>query len=95
MTDSDLHHILIYTYVPNMAQRREPHRSAHLERITAERDVGRITFAGAFDPPTGGAIVFRDVEREHVEAFVAADPYFINGLVSDHRIERWNLLPGR
>jgi uncharacterized protein YciI len=94
MADRDLHHILIYTYVPDMAQRREPHRTAHLQRIIAERDTGRIAFAGAFDPPTGGAFVFRGVEREHVEAFVAADPYHQNGLVTDYRIERWNLVRG-
>lgn len=94
MADPDLHHILIYTYVADMATVREPHRAAHLRRIIAQRDTGHVYLVGGFEPPTGGAIVFRGVEREHVEAFVAADPYYINGLVTDHRIERWNLLRG-
>jgi uncharacterized protein YciI len=94
MADPDLHYILIYTYVTDMATLREPYRSAHLRRIIAQRDTGHIAFAGGFDPPTGGAIVFRGVERDHVEAFVASDPYYINGLVTEHRIERWNLLRG-
>jgi uncharacterized protein len=94
VADSDLHHILIYSYVPDMATRREEYRSAHLQRIIAQRDVGHIFLAGGFDPPTGGAIVFRGVEREHVEAFVAADPYYLNGLVTDFRIEHWNLIRG-
>jgi uncharacterized protein YciI len=38
--------------------------------------------------------VFRGVEREHVDAFAVSDPYYINGLVTDYRIERWNLLRG-
>ncbi|MGI8714655.1 MAG: YciI family protein [Solirubrobacteraceae bacterium] len=94
MTDPDLHHILIYDYVPDMAQRRIPFRDQHLERILHERDTGRIAFAGAFDPPTGGAIVFHGVDREHVKRFAAADPYVINGLVTRHRIERWNIIGG-
>jgi uncharacterized protein len=94
MVDPDLHHILIYTYVEDMATLREPHRSAHLQAIIAQRDTGHIAFAGGFDPPTGGAIVFRGVDRDHVEAFVASDPYHANGLVTDYRIERWNLLRG-
>lgn len=94
MADPDLHYILIYTYVADMATLREPHRSAHQQRIIAQRDTGHIAFAGGFDPPSGGAIVFRGVPREHVEAFVASDPYVVNGLVTDFRIERWNLLRG-
>jgi uncharacterized protein YciI len=94
MADPDLHHVLIYTYVPDMAQRREEFRSAHLARIIAQRDTGHIFLAGGFDPPTGGAIVFRGVGPDHVEAFVKRDPYYINGLVTDYRIERWNLIRG-
>jgi hypothetical protein len=94
MAEPDLHYMLIYTYVDDMAERRTEFRSAHLQRIIAQRDVGHIAFAGGFDPPTGGAIVFRGVEREHVEAFVTTDPYYINGLVTDFRIERWNRLRG-
>jgi uncharacterized protein len=94
MADLDLLYILIYTYVAEMAALREPYRSAHLQRIIGQRDTGHIAFAGGFDPPTGGAVVFRGVERDHVEAFVASDPYYVNGLVTDYRIERWNLLRG-
>ncbi len=92
MADPDQRHVLIYTYVADMATRREEHRAAHLQRIIAQRDAGHIAFAGGFDPPTGGAVVFRGVDRDHVEAFVATDPYNVNGLVTDCRIERWSLL---
>ena len=94
MADPDLHHILIYSYVENMVELREPHRAAHLQRIIAQRDTGHIAFAGGFDPPSGGAVVFRGVDRDHVEAFVASDPYYTHGLVTEYRIERWNLLRG-
>ena len=94
MAEPDQHHLLMYTYVADMAQRREAHRSAHLARIVNQRDTRHIAFAGGFDPPTGGAIVFRGVERDHVEAFVKGDPYYVNGLVTEYRIERWNLIEG-
>jgi len=92
MTDRDVHHILIYDYVENMAERRGPYRPAHLERLLHERNTGRIAFVGPFDPPTGAAIVFRGVDRAHVEAFVAGDPYHQAGLITGYRIERWALL---
>jgi len=92
MTDEDIY-LLLYTYVEDMADRRGPHREAHLAAIRAERDAGRITMAGALGtPPTGGAIVWKGVTSDDIEAFTAADPYVVNGLVTAQRIERWNLV---
>ncbi len=86
-------YLLLYTYVPDMAERRGPYREAHLERIRAERDAGRVTMAGALgNPPSGGAIVFAGVSRQDVEAFTAADPYVQAGLVTEQRIEPWTLV---
>lgn len=86
-------YLLLYTYVEDMADRRGPYRDAHLAAIRAERDAGRITQAGALGtPPTGGAIVWQGVTPEDIEAFTAADPYVVNGLVTSQRIERWNLV---
>jgi uncharacterized protein YciI len=76
-----------------MAQRRGPHREAHLAAIRAEQEAGRVTMAGALGrPPTGGAIVWRGVSLQDVERFVAADPYVRAGLVTAHRIEPWTLV---
>jgi uncharacterized protein YciI len=93
MVDPNQHHLLLYTYVEDMVARRGPHREAHLERIRAERDAGRLVMAGALgSPPTGGAIVFKGVEPAWIEAFVAGDPYVEAGLVPSWRVERWNLV---
>ena len=92
MADDDTY-LLVYTYVEDMADRRGPYREAHLAAIRAERDAGHITLAGALGtPPTGGAIVWQGVTRDDIEAFTAADPYVVNGLVTAQRIERWNLV---
>jgi uncharacterized protein YciI len=92
MADADTHYLLLYTYVPDMAERRGPHRDRHLKHIGAEREAGRIAFAGAFDPPSGAAIVFKGVDHAHVERFMDGDPYVQTGLVTTSRIERWNLV---
>jgi uncharacterized protein len=93
MSEEVLHHLLLYTYVEDMIRRREPHRAAHLEQVAAEREAGRIVMAGALgDPPRGGAIVFRGLDAEEIEAFVARDPYMVAGLITEHRVERWTLV---
>jgi uncharacterized protein len=92
MADEDTY-LLLYTYVEDMADRRGPYRDAHLAAIRAQRDAGRITLAGALGtPPSGGAMVWKGVTPDDIEAFTAADPYVINGLVTSQRIERWNLV---
>jgi uncharacterized protein YciI len=88
---ADETYLLVYAYVDGMIDRRTPYRQAHLDRITAEREAGRVILAGALgNPPTGGAIAFRGVAREHVEQFAAGDPYVEAGLVTSRRIELWN-----
>jgi uncharacterized protein len=93
VADQDVHHLLIYDYVDDMLERRGPYREAHLANIRAERDAGRVVMAGALgDPPSGGAMVFKGVALERIEAFVQADPYVTAGLVSSWRVKRWNLV---
>jgi uncharacterized protein YciI len=93
MNSSDAHHLLIYTYVEDMSERRGPYREPHLKRIRAEKAAGRIVMAGALgNPPTGGAIAWRGVTPEEIEEFVTGDPYVAAGLVSAHHVEPWNLV---
>lgn len=91
--NDDVNLLLLYEYVEDMIGRRGPHRQAHLEGIRAEREAGRIVMAGALgDPPSGGAVLFRGVTTEHVEEFVAADPYVQAELVTSWSVRRWNLV---
>jgi uncharacterized protein len=83
-------YILFYDYVEDILERRVPHRDAHLAAIRAAKEDGRILMAGPLgDPPRGAAIVFADPTL--AEAFASADPYVINGLVTDRRVEIWTL----
>lgn len=93
MNDSDAHHLLIYTYVEDMGDRRGPYREAHLQRIRTEQAAGRIVMAGALgDPPSGGAIAWRGATPEEIEAFAAGDPYMAAGLITGHSVRRWTLV---
>lgn len=86
------HHLLHYEYVEGMAERRTPHREAHLAHIRAAREAGQVVQSGPLgDPPDGGAIVFRDTEPADIERFVHADPYMQAGLITSWRIRSWLL----
>ena len=89
-----MNHLLLYEYVPDILERRDPYRERHLANIREGKDAGRIVMAGPLggQPPTSAAIVFGDVERDEVEAFVEADPYVQAGLVTAWRIEPWTLV---
>jgi hypothetical protein len=87
------HHLLLYTYVDDMADRRGPYRDAHLANIKREQDAGRVVLAGALGtPPSGGAIAWSGATVDEIEAFVAADPYNDAGLITSWRIEPWTLV---
>jgi uncharacterized protein len=85
--------IVMYEYVDGMGEKRTPHRPEHLERIFAEREAGHLLIAGAYGTgPDGGVFGFKDVDREHVDAFISGDPYVVNGLVVKHTVAPWNLV---
>ena len=82
-------HILFYEYVPDMLERRDPHREGHVALIKRWNEEGRVAIAGALgDPVNGGAIVLRaDDPQAAAEEFVAEDPYQPAGLVTGWRVE--------
>jgi uncharacterized protein YciI len=83
--------ILQYEYVPDVAERRAPHRQAHLDLIAAYHGDGRIVMAGAVgDPPHAGLFVFRSAED--ATAFADADPYGAAGLVVTSTVEPWTVV---
>jgi len=84
---------LFYDYPPDILERRAPHREAHLSRIRAWHEDGRIVMDGATgDPPSGALIVFRTGSPAEAEAFAADDPYVAAGLVLAHRVVPWSLV---
>lgn len=90
-----MHSLLLYDYVPDIAERRAPFREAHLALIRETHGRGVLLMAGALVEPVDGAVlVFATEDRSVVEDFVANDPYVREGLVTAWRIRRWNLVVG-
>jgi uncharacterized protein YciI len=87
--------VLLYDYVDDYLERRTPLRPAHFEVADAAVERGELVMAGAFAEPADGAIlVFRCDDTAPIEAFVAADPYVANGLVTSWRIRPWTVVIG-
>ena len=90
-----MHHILFYDVVADYVTRRGAFRQEHLALARQAQERGELVLAGALaDPPDGAVLVFRGPSPAPVEAFVKADPYVINGLVTAWRIRAWNTVVG-
>jgi uncharacterized protein YciI len=93
MSDPVIHHVLFYDYVADALERRAPYRDAHLAAARRYKDEGKIVMAGALGkPPTGAMFVFLVDDPAEIDAFVAADPYVRNGIVSGHRVVPWTVV---
>jgi len=77
-------YVLKYSYVPDILEKRGPHREEHLAAARKWGQDGKLIVAGALQEPVDEALfVWRGATLEEIKAFVAADPYVINGLVAD------------
>ncbi|MEA2218148.1 MAG: uncharacterized protein QOJ35_774 [Solirubrobacteraceae bacterium] len=93
MADPVLHHVLFYDYVADVLERRGPYREDHLAQARAWKDEGRLVSAGALGkPPSGALFVFLVDDPAEIDAFVDADPYVRNGIVTGHRVVPWTVV---
>jgi hypothetical protein len=54
------YHLLQYSYVPDILEKRGPHRAAHIEGAKQALAAGKLYMAGALADPVDGAIfIFR------------------------------------
>jgi hypothetical protein len=83
-------YLLMYDYSAEYLARRGAFRDEHLALAWAAHAKGLLILAGAFAHPADGAVFhFRSDAPTAVEAFVAADPYVQNGLVTRWHIREW------
>jgi uncharacterized protein YciI len=74
--------VISYTYVPQIAERRQPHRADHLAHLQRACDEGRLVLAGATADPVDGAILVVEAGSPgEVFGWVANDPYARAGLI--------------
>ena len=90
-----MYYILLYEYVEDILARRAPYRSAHLAGAQAAYARGELVMAGALAEPVDRAVlVFKVDDPQGIEAFVHADPYVLNGLVTAWQIRPWTVVIG-
>jgi uncharacterized protein YciI len=84
---------MFYDVVDDYVSRRAPFRQEHLALARAAHERGDLVIAGAFAEPADRALlVFKGPDSTIAEAFAAADPYVINGLVTKVTVRRWNVV---
>ena len=91
-----MHCILFYDVVENFVEKRAALRSAHLAHVREAFERGELVLAGALAEPTDGAVVvFRGTSPEPAERFARADPYVLNGLVTNWTVKPWRTVVGQ
>jgi uncharacterized protein YciI len=88
-------YVLRYDYIPQVLEKRGPHREKHLGLAKQLIDEGKCFSGGPIGPtgapvPTGALFLFADLES--AQSFVAQDPYVANGIVTAHYIDEWNIV---
>lgn len=87
---------LQYFFVPNMPERRAPFRQAHLKYLNDLVSEGKFIAGGAYQPTCEeGLLVYRSQTKEEVEQYAKNDPYYLNNLVVDYKINEWNVVVGK
>ena len=86
-------HLLLYTYVDNAAEQRAPFRAGHIAAARAAEDRKELVLGGALADPLDGAVL-AFTGREVAESFARADPYVLNGIVTDWTIREWTVVVG-
>jgi len=85
--------LLFYEYVPDVLERRDPYRAAHLDHARAAKERGALLNVGAVgSPPSGAVFVFADIGSAAVGDFADADPYVTAGLVTSRRVQPWTVV---
>jgi uncharacterized protein len=89
------HFALMYDVVDQFAEKRMPHREAHLALVRGAQARGELVMAGALgDPPDGALLVFRGESADVAERFARADPYVLQGLATRWQVRPWNVVAG-
>jgi len=87
-------YVLFYNYIPDVLEKRPPHRDLHLSLASDLAKDGKCLSGGPTTPlkadvPDGAVFVFSD--EESANFFVKEDPYVKHGIVTDWSIKEWTV----
>lgn len=97
MSPPTTRYVLSYDYVPDVLEKRGPHREGHLGLASLMIQEGACVSGGPTlvpgeSVPKGAIFVFKT--KDAAEKFITEDPYVSNGIVVSHTISEWNVLLG-
>lgn len=86
--------VLTY-FVENVAEKRAPHREAHLAHMREMHERGMLQMGGALlDPMDAGLLIVRAESKEEVLRELASDSYAQNGIWTRIDVREWNVVVG-
>ncbi len=89
------HFLLMYEADADYAEKRAPHRAAHLALAKEAAARGELLAGGALtDPIDASVLLFQGEGPEAAIAFAQADPYVTQGVVRSWRVREWATLVG-
>ncbi len=90
-----VHFLLIYDLAPDYLERRGEFRNEHLKLAWEAQHRGEIVIAGALaDPADKAVLLFSGESSDAAERFAHADPYVVNGLVTQWHVRPWITVVG-
>ena len=82
-------------FVENAAEKRAPHREAHLAHIRELHDKGMVLMGGALQNPLdSGLLIMRAESPEEIERTLANDSYAKNGVWTKIVVREWSVVVG-
>ena len=91
-----MHYLMFYDYSSDYLERRGEFRHEHLTLAWESQARGELILGGALaDPADGAVLLFKCSSPDVPEQFAAADPYVINGLVTNYQIRLWTTVVGQ
>ena len=83
-------YVMFYHPADDFRSRAAIHGAAHRARLAAFHAEGTLLMAGPLGDPGDGTALGIFTTREAAEAFIADDPFVLNGVVSQWQIREWN-----
>jgi uncharacterized protein YciI len=88
-----VHLVVEADYVEGAAERREPHRAEHLERVRELGREGTLVLAGGFEDLSSSLLVFTLTDEQVVSDLIESDVYWREGIWTHYRIRKLNAVP--
>jgi uncharacterized protein YciI len=86
--------VVLYASAPDVLTRAPEHFPAHKARLDDFHARGELLVVGTFGDPQAQGSMAIFASRAGAEAFVAGDPFVLNGVVAAHEIRDWNEIYG-